>query len=141
MRPYRTRLQYSHLQHCGKTHRLVAGSALIVFLCRSGRRKEKKMEVARKTTAVRRRTVRWTRRLCSGRISKSERRSALTHLCIWFIVHSQLQNLAPYKFPLKCLCSNSLCVFIEQLDENSMSSDSTQDGGTNYFLQYMGSAG
>lgn len=108
MRPYRTRLQYSHL----KTRRLVAGSALIIFPGRSERRKEKKMEVDRKTRVVRRRNVRWTRRLCSGRISKSERRSALTHQCICFILYSQLQ-IGTIEVPSECLClfSDSLTVF------------------------------
>lgn len=143
MRHYRPRLQYSHL----KTHRLVAGSALIIFLGRSERRKEKKMEVDRKTRVVRRRNVRWTRRLCLGRISKSERRSALTHQCICFVLYSQLQ-IGTVEVLSECLfiLRFSYCVFLEQLDENSSSSDSkdstqdSQSGSTNYFLQYMGSA-
>lgn len=70
------------------------------------------MEVDRKTTAVRRRIVRWTHRLCSGRISKSERRSALTHCCICFIPYSK-QQIGKIEVPKECLClfSDSVTVF------------------------------
>lgn len=107
------KLKYDALLNEAKTRRLVARSALILFLCRSGRRKEKKMEVVRKTTAVRRRNVWWTRRLCSGRISKSERRSALTHCCICFRALFTAANWQ-YRSSLRAfvfILRSSYCVF------------------------------
>lgn len=69
------------------------------------------MEVDRKRTAVRRRIVRWTHRLCSGRISKSERRSALTHCCICLILYSKLQT-GTIEVPKECLCLSSKSVTV-----------------------------